>query len=296
MDDWNEELERTEPDPLTDLGALWTARDPEELWRALVVYPGRSTTHHWEAVQLFRRHHEGGTPGAPRTALLLCTDRRWDRCTARLIAGIADTSILGEDDLDELADCFLWSDAVRFQYPVSWIGTEWVGIDLDGADEAADGSVVHLDSDTPVPSERSIAPPLRRWAAARVLRTDPGTFDAMQVRARKLEVRGGSAVVSGILDAIEALDEGSAREAIELGLSWARGSVRLLALDLLAAHYPETARDRAATDPDKKVRGWTPRRPRGSLASVPEANGRPAGGQGARSSGATRRQATLLHD
>jgi hypothetical protein len=131
------------------------------------------------------------------------------------------------------------------------------------------GSVVHLDPDTPVPSERSIAPPLRRWAAARVLRTDPDTFDAVRVRACELEVLGGSAVVSGVLDAIEALDEGSAREAIELGLSWARGSVRLLALDLLAVHDPEAARNLAATDPDKKVRGWTPRRPRGGLASVP---------------------------
>jgi hypothetical protein len=108
-----------------------------------------SETRLWEAVQLFRRHHEDGSPGALTTALLLCTDGRWDRCTARLIAGITNTSILGEDDLNGLADCFVWSDTFRFQYPVSWTGTEWVSIDPGGGDEAAEGSVVHLDPDTP---------------------------------------------------------------------------------------------------------------------------------------------------
>ncbi len=152
------------------------------------------------------------------------------------------------------------------------------------------------DPDTPVPSERSIAPALRRWAAARVLRTDPGTFDAVRVRARELDVLGRGAVVSGILDAIEALDEGSAREAIELGLSWARGSVRLLALGLLAVHDPQAARNRAATDPDKKVRGWTPRRPRGSPASVLKADGRSLGNRERGLQGPHDAQATLLHD
>ncbi len=48
--------------------------------------------------------------------------------------------------------------------------------------------------------------------------------------------------------------------AIELGLSWPRGSVRLLALDVLAAIDPEDASRRAATDPDRKVRAWSPTR------------------------------------
>ena len=92
-------------------------------------------------MQLFRRHHADGTPGALTTALLLCTDRRWDRCTARLIAGIADASFLSVDDLNELAARFLWSDRFRFQYPVSWIGTEWVSIDVTGGGGAVSGPV-----------------------------------------------------------------------------------------------------------------------------------------------------------
>lgn len=261
LDHWDEESERAPFDPLTDLGALWTASDPEGLWRALVVHTGwRSTTHHWEAVELFRHHHEDGSPGALTTVLLLCTDRRWDRCTARLIAGITDTSILGEEDLGELAGAFLWSEHIRFECPVSWFGTDWIEIELDGG-KAVKRSGVHVDPDTPVPCKRWIEPPLRRWAASRVLRAKPAAFDA--VRDRALELRGphAGAVVAGILDAVEALDEDATRQAIELGLGWPQGSVRILALELLAARDLEAARKRAASDPDRKVRRWTPRAP-----------------------------------
>lgn len=261
MDRPDEEVERVILDSLTDLDALWTAADPEELWRELVVHPGlRSTTHHWEAVELFRRHHEDGTPGALTTALLLCTDRRWDRCTARLIVGIIDTSILGEEDLGELAVAFLWSDGIRFECPMSWFGTDWIEIELDDGKMVGE-SVVHLDPDTPVPSERSIEPPLRRWAASRVLRDKPAAFDAVRDRARELRGPHAGAVVAGMFDAIEVLDEDATRRAIELGLGWPQGSVRILALELLAQRDPEAARNRAAADPDQKVRRWTPRPP-----------------------------------
>lgn len=244
--------DRAEIDPLTDLVGLWTATDPEELWRALVVHSDRSTSDHWLAVRLFRRHHDDGTPGALTTALLLCTDRRWERCTARLIAGIADASLLSEDDLDELAARFLWSDRFRFQYPVSWIGTEWVSIDVTAGEGAVSGPAVHLDPTTPVPTERSIPPPLRRWSARRVLRTDPSSFDA-----------------------IEVLSHDVARQAIDLGLGWPHGSVRLLALGLLAAVDLGGAGRRAADDPDAKVRNWTPRRARKGDASVRNGDRRP---------------------
>jgi hypothetical protein len=261
MDDWDIDPDRAEVNGLTDLDDLWMASDPEELWRALILHSGRSTTHHWEAVQLFRHHHADGAAGALTTASLLCTDGRWDRCTARLIAGIADASILSEDDLDELGARFLWSDRFLYEYPVSWIGLEWVSIDLTGGRRAARRSVVHLDPTTPVPTRRTIAPPLRRWSARRVLRADPSRFDAIRDRASALGSRDGGAIVSGLLDAVEALDQDVTRQAIHLGLAWPQGSVRLLALDLLAADDPEGARRWAAADPDAKVRRWTPRRP-----------------------------------
>ena len=260
MDRWDNDPDRAEIDPLTDQVGLWTASDPEELWRTLVVHSDRSTTDHWLAVQLFRRHHADGTPGALTTALLLCTDGRWNRCTARLIAEIAEASVLSEDDLDELAASFLWSDRLRFEYPASWIGTEWISIDVTGGGGEVGGPVVHLDPATPVPTERPIPPPLRRWSTRRVLRADPGSFTAIRDRAAELGTRDGSSVISGMLDAVEVLSHDFASQAVDLGLGWPQGSVRLLALDLLAAVDLEGAGRRAAADPDAKVRNWTPRR------------------------------------
>ena len=55
MDHWKDDPVRAEIDPVSDLVALWTASNPEELWQALVVQPGRSTTDHWSAVGLLRQ-------------------------------------------------------------------------------------------------------------------------------------------------------------------------------------------------------------------------------------------------
>jgi hypothetical protein len=275
MDRWAGNSDRADIGPLADLVDLGTASDPEGLWRVLVLQPGRSTTDHWLAVRLFRRHHADGTPGALTTALLLCTDGRWDRCTARLIAEIADASVLSEDDLDELAASFLWSDRLRFEYPVSWIGTDWVSIDVTGGEGGVSRPVVHLDPATPVPTERSIPPPLRRWSTRWVLRADPGSFAAIRDRAAELGTRDGSAVMSGMLDAVEVLSHDVASQAIDLGLGWPQGSVRLLALDLLAVVDPEGAGRRAAADPDAKVRNWTPRRASKRDAAVRDGDRRP---------------------
>lgn len=78
------------------------------------------------------------------------------------------------------------------------------------------------------------------------------------------------AVVSGILDAVEVLDVGVARKAIDLGLGWKRASVRLVAFDLLAAIDPDAARRRAVGDADAKVRTWSPRRARTAASASPE--------------------------
>lgn len=275
MDPWDDDEDWAEIDPLTDLVGLATASDPEELWRVLVLQSDRSTTDHWLAVRLFCRHHADGTPGALTTALLLCTDGRWHRCTARLIAEIADASILSDDDLDKLAACFLWSDRFRFEYPVSWIGTEWVGMDVTGGGGRVGGPVVHLDPATPVPTERPIPPPLRRWSTRRLLRADPSSFAAIRDRAAELGTRDGSAVMSGMLDAVEVLRHDVASQAVDLGLGWPQGSVRLLALDLLAAVDLEGAGRRAAADPDAKVRNWMPRRASKRDGSVRDVDRRP---------------------
>lgn len=267
--DWDDDLELDRGDPLDDFVELWTAENAEALWKALTLRQSLSGAHPFEALGLFRRHHENGEDGAVTTALLLCTASRWGRDTARLIVGLVDTAILGDADLDELASTFLWSDRFRFEYPARWIGTEWISIDLEGPEGPVSIPIGRVDPDSTVPIERDIAPPLRRWAAARVLRTDPRTLDKLRARAAELGPIDGGAIVSGLLGAVEVLDASKARRAIELGLGWPRGSVRLLALDVLAAIDPEDASRRAAIDPDRKVRAWSPARlsPKGRTRS-----------------------------
>ena len=245
--------------PLGDLVALWGANDTADLWRTLILHSGHVERQHWEALALFRRHHRaGGAPGALTTAMLLCTDRRWRRCTAGLIDGIGDASILTDCELDELAGRFLWSDDVRLELPASWFGPDLVEIDLKSDGDAPTPSFVPVDPDTRVTASRRIPPPLRRWAARHLLRADPDAYGAMLARTSALAARDASAVVSGMLDAVEALDDDLAREVLEVGLDWPLGSVRRLALALLAVSDREGAVQRAARDPDMKVRSWTP--------------------------------------
>lgn len=277
MDDWDDDLDLDldRGDPAGDFVALWNADSPEALWKVLTL-PGRlEGAHPFEALGLFRRHHDSRESGAVTTALLLCTASRWGRYTARLIAELVDTAILVDEDLDKLASTFLWSDRFRFEYPARWIGSEWISIDLEGPEGPVGIPLGRVDPDSTVVSERDIAPPLRRWAAARVLRTDPRTLNKLHARAAERGPIAGGAIVSGLLDAIEVLDAGGARRTIELGLDWPRGSVRLLALDVLAAIDPEAARRRVATDPDRKVRAWSPTRL--SRRAEPGPDGRRAG-------------------
>jgi hypothetical protein len=248
--------------PLADLIALHTAAGVEDLWRALVVGPGLRYGQSFDAVGLFKRHHGNGEPGALGTALLLCTDGRWDGDSGRLVRALVATGTLGDGDIGQLIECFLWSDRYRVTYPAGWVSAEWLEIDVGDAPDTRGSRLVRIDPDSPVSMERPIAPPLRRWAAATALRRDPRMLTSLAGRALELDSRDGAAVMAGVLDAIDALDDRAARRAIELGLDWPRGSVRIQALDLLAASDAELARSLAAVDPDAKVRAWITRRAR----------------------------------
>ena len=83
---------------------LAAARDSDELCRLLVQSPWGwgSSTRHGEAVSLLRGLRGGTLPGS-LVALLLCTCRRWDRVTAKLIAAVEECGVLSGPDLDELA-------------------------------------------------------------------------------------------------------------------------------------------------------------------------------------------------
>lgn len=158
---------------------LAAARDSDKLCRLLVQAPlgWGSSTRHGEAVSLLRGLSGGALPGS-LVALLLCTCRRWDRVTAKLIAAVEECGVLSGPDLDELAESLL-SDEVVAVFPLSWISAQWLEFGT------ADGTTrtVQVSDEAMARDERRVEPPLRRWAAARALRNDPARLEELLARA-----------------------------------------------------------------------------------------------------------------
>jgi hypothetical protein len=231
--------------------------DAEELCRQLLASPGGwgSSTRHTEAVELLER--VAGTSELPGSfvVLMVCTCRRWDRVTARLIAGIEDARLLDAAGLDELAEAFLSYEHV-ISYPLTWVSPQWLEVDLDGGA----GRTYTVDEHTLARHRSSFEPPLRRWAARRALLADPTRLDDLLRSARAFEPRHRDALVHGLLDAADGLDEARRRDLIRSGLESAQASVRRTALDRLCAlDGPEIASRRARADTNAAVRKWRPR-------------------------------------
>jgi hypothetical protein len=240
--------------PLAELAA---SGDAEELCRQLLASPWGwgSSTRHTEAVDLLAKVHDTGELPASFLALMLCTCRRWDRVTARLIAAIDGSGLLSDDELDALADSLL-ADELVISYPLTWVWPHWLEVDLsDGA-----GCGYTIDERTLGEHRPSLEPPLRRWAARRALRADPERLDDLLSAASRLEPRHRDALIHGLLDAADVLDNNRQRSLVRRGLGTAQAGVRRTALDRLCAlDGPERARRRARADANAAVRRWQPR-------------------------------------
>jgi hypothetical protein len=238
----------------TELAAI---EDADELCRQLLASGGGwgSSTRHVEAVELLANVHGTSKLPASFVALLLCTCRRWDRVTTRLIAAIDDSGLLSDAELDELAESLLTHEHVVV-YPLTWVQPQWLEIDLTtGANQTHT-----VDEDTLAQHRPRFRPPLRRWAARRSLRTDPGRLDELLRAAGGFEPHHRDALVHGLLDAADVLDETGRRRLIRRGLRTGQASVRRTALDRLCElDGPESARRRARADTSEAVRTWRPR-------------------------------------
>jgi hypothetical protein len=159
--------------------------DALSLWRRLVSCAVDRPLLPAVAVDAFRRLHCGGEPGAFDSALLLCTDWRWHSVSANVIAGIVDSGILDDDDQDRLADVLLWQDRVQYRHPYWWLGTTWVEC---GPNSPGPGRTIQVHPDTPTTAHRNIWPPLRTWAAGRVLMRHRVSAGEVLDRARSLRV------------------------------------------------------------------------------------------------------------
>jgi hypothetical protein len=244
---------RTDQDAVDELVAV---KDADELCRLLLGNPGGwgRSTRHAEAVELLTRVHGTGELPFPLAVMLVCTCRRWDRVTAKLIAAIHDSRLLDNTELDELADAFLAHDHV-ISYPLAWASPQWLAIDL----HEGTGRTYTVTEHTPAQHHVRPEPPLRRWAARQALCTRPERLAELLSAAERFEPRHRDAAVHGLLDAAGVLDEPARRALVDRGLRAAQGSVRTAALEYLCElDGPETARRLAASDPNAQVRKWRP--------------------------------------
>jgi hypothetical protein len=228
--------------------------DALSLWRRLVSGAIGGAAQPDVAVDAFRRVHRHGEAGAFDSALLLCTDWRWRTVSAKVIAGIVGSGILDEDDQDRLADTLLWHEQVHYRHPIWWIGTTFVEY---GLDSAGPGRTIRVDPNTPTTAHRSVWPPLRAWAAGRVLARRRASVRDVLEHARSLSAHDAAAVVTGAVRGADDLDEDQARTVLNAALAWGHKAPRKAALErLLVGGEYELARTVASNDPDASIRRW----------------------------------------
>ena len=235
-------------------------QDAPRLWRLLVIEAGAYDLAPAVAVEAFQRLHGTGQPCPVDSALLLCTDWRWRRTSARVLAGVLDAGILDGAELDRLAQQFLWQDKVPYVHPLGWIGSTFVEIELDPSSRRRPirQPEVRLDPSTPVTAERHVWPPLRSWSAARILVRRQAEPTDVLTHARALPPRDGAAVVTGAVHAADEVNPDQASMVIGVALRWGHKKPRMTALKHLANRgAADRARALAADDPDASIRAWS---------------------------------------
>ena len=232
---------------LDDLVALHSAGDAEEFHRRLVLYPSAPTTKSdaFEPWCLFQQFHKDSPEGAVTTAVLLVTDRRWRNATGRLMRHIDESGLIPPDGLDVLAQTFLAAGPqVYWELPGEWFDAPAITIDLgpqavdndaaEDVEEPEDNS-----DDGPVVVAREVRPPLRRWAASRIVLADPGLWGQLLNQAQDIDPRGGAAIVRGVLDGIDGLTPAARAAVVKLASDWPQRGVREAAAQVTPGRQPE---------------------------------------------------------
>ncbi|HET6951381.1 MAG TPA: hypothetical protein VFI47_13450 [Acidimicrobiales bacterium] len=214
-----------------DLVALHTADDAGELHRRLLCFGsgGGNKTDAFEPWCLFHNVHAEEPEGAVVTALLLLTDGRWRNTTGRLVRQIEESGLVPDDQLDLLAQTFLAAGPqVFWEAPGDWFTGPAIVLDPDvpGAVEVIEDDEPGGPGDGPVAFAREVRPPLRRWAAARAVRSDPSCWGAVVQQARQVDPRGGAAIIHGLVDSIGLLTPAARDFVLDLAENWPQRRVR----------------------------------------------------------------------
>lgn len=244
------------PDAAAEIGNV---TDAQGLWRLLVTGSGGPELPPAVAVEVFGRLHNADRRGSADSALLLCTDWRWRRTSAKVLAGILDTGILDDADQDTLAGVLLWSDTASYEHPLGWIGSTFIEYELNAPNlqRKLRERKVHLDPNTPVTVERHVWPPLRAWATERIFFRSPAAAPDVLARARELPAQDAAAVVKAAVHGVDGLHPQQAREVVEVALAWGHKAARKAALErLIEWGGTDRAHALAANDPDASIRAW----------------------------------------
>lgn len=184
--------------------------------------------------------HKDNPDGAVATALLLVTDHRWRKAAGRLMRQIDESGIVRPEDLDVLAQTFLVAGPqVYWEVPGQWFDGPAVIIDI--GPQSVDDEPKESSGEGPVIVARDVRPPLRRWAAGRLVRADSGVWGQLVRRAREMGPRGGAAIVRGVLDGVEDLTPAARTAVLTLATEWPQRDVREAAAEITNARRPKTA-------------------------------------------------------
>lgn len=242
--------------------ALGKARDADSLHRVLTMHPpARRSADTVEPMWLLKRVADSEPEETFSTAFLLLTDLRWRKGVSQLVRRVEESGCLGREELDELARLFIAAaKALFWAVPEEWFsGHEVVIVELDGEDtQGANTDLVGDEEadDTPRVA-REVPPPLRRWAAARIVEGDPSQVDALVGRAQEVDARAAAAIMAGILDCIDEVDPEVGDRLIDDAVEWSDQGVRRAGLELVARRDgTETAYRLAAKDPNARIRAW----------------------------------------
>ena len=241
---------------LQELVELWSANSADDLHRVLVLHPVmRRSADAFEPFGLLVKHHEAKPDSSIVTALLLLTDQRWRDGVSHLVRRIEDAGVLDAGALDLLARTFLSADkALHWEVPDDWFDEMGVIISFDDDPSTAEqpGAAVG-----PTVARRDLPPPLRRWAAARMVRQEPSSWGAVFARTSELDPRSSAAIMNGLLDVVDMIPMPAQDLLIGAGLDSPDYAVRRVGLGLLAARDGfDAAYARAIRDPNARIRAW----------------------------------------
>lgn len=230
--------------PFDDLVALHSAEDAGELHRRLLCFGGGggNKADAFEPWCLFHKVHVDEPDGAAATALLLLTDRRWRNATSRLVRRIEESGLVPDDQLDLLVQTFLAAGPHAYwEAPADWFDGPAIVLDSEGDDvvDVVDAEDLDEPDDRPMVFAREIRPPLRRWAAARAVRSDPACWGALVNRAREVDPRDGAAIMFGLVDGIDVVAPAARAFLLGVAENWPHRKLREAAAAL--RHPPEAA-------------------------------------------------------